>query len=166
MAISAKERQKRLERKARKKKPIKMNKAKAISLSERKAASYSTYPIHECLVPDGLFEIGIGNVIVSRGAPKGNIAVSVFVVDTFFLGDKLHPSSRALWPKMVTLSFLYSYNQRASNDSQGPVLVHPAHHVWKKSLCGLRLVKPPARRDMGQSTIWVICHPEALRRSI
>jgi len=87
MAISAKERQKKLERKA-KKKSIKMNKAKAISLSKRKAASYSTYTIHACRVPDGLFEIGIGNVIMSRRAPNGNIAVSAFLVDIFCLGIK------------------------------------------------------------------------------
>lgn len=87
MVISAKERQKKLERKAKKKKKsIKMT--RPISLSKRKAASYSTFPIHECLIPDGLFEIGIGNIIVSRRVPKGNIAVSVFIVDMFCLGVK------------------------------------------------------------------------------
>jgi hypothetical protein len=86
MAISAKERQKKLERKAKKKKSMKMN--RPISLSKRKVASYSTHPIHECLVPDGLFEVGIGNVIVSRRVPNGNIAVSVFLVDIFCLGVK------------------------------------------------------------------------------
>ena len=59
-----------------------------ISLLKSKAASYSNQPIYECLVPDGLFEIGLGNVIVSRKAPKGNIAVSAFVVDVFCLGVK------------------------------------------------------------------------------
>jgi len=28
-----------------------------------------------------------------------------------------------------------SYQQGASNDSQGSVLLHPPHHVWQKSLC-------------------------------
>ena len=65
-----------------------MNKAKAISLSKRKTADYSNYPIHECFVPDGLFEIGIGNVTVSMRALNDNIAVSVFFAHTFCLGDK------------------------------------------------------------------------------
>lgn len=86
MAISSKQRQKRLERKAKKKKSLKIN--RSISLSKRKAARYSTCPIHECLVPHGLFEIGIGNVMVSRKPPNGNIAVSVFLVDIFCLGVK------------------------------------------------------------------------------
>ena len=37
----------------------------------------------------------------------------------------------------TTLSFS-SYNKGASNDSQGSVLLHPAHHVWqeyRKEVC-------------------------------
>ena len=76
MAISAKQRQKRLERKAKKRKQLLAKKNMDISLSKSKVASYSNQPIYECLAPDGLFEIGLGNVIVSRKAPKGNNAVT------------------------------------------------------------------------------------------
>ena len=45
-------------------------------------------PIHECLVPDSLFDIGIGNVIVSRKMPNGFIGAAFFLVDVFCLGIK------------------------------------------------------------------------------
>ncbi len=45
-------------------------------------------PVHECLVPDNLFELGIGNVVVSRRLPGGDIALGVFLVDTQCLGVK------------------------------------------------------------------------------
>lgn len=88
MANTAKQRQKKLERKAKRKRHILAKKNKGISLAKSIAASYSNQPIYECLVPDGLFEIGIGNLIVSRKAQNDNIAVSVFVVDVFCLGVK------------------------------------------------------------------------------
>ena len=43
-------------------------------------------------------------------------------------------------------SFLFSYNQWTSNDSQGSVFLHPTYHVCLESLCGLRLREPTARR--------------------
>ena len=45
-------------------------------------------PIHECLVPDRLFDIGLGNVIVSRKMLNGFIGVTFFLVDVFCLGIK------------------------------------------------------------------------------
>ena len=45
-------------------------------------------PIHECLIPDSLFDIGIGNVIVSRKMPNGFIGAAFFLVDVFCLGIK------------------------------------------------------------------------------
>ena len=44
--------------------------------------------MYECLIPEELFEIGLGNVIVARKAPQGRIALSAFVVDVFCLGVK------------------------------------------------------------------------------
>jgi len=49
---------------------------------------YSQYPIHECLVPSTLFETGIGNIVVSRLLPGGEIGVCAFIVDVFCLGVK------------------------------------------------------------------------------
>jgi hypothetical protein len=45
-------------------------------------------PIHECLVPGELFEIGIGNVIFSRKVEEGGIVVAVFLLDVHCLGVK------------------------------------------------------------------------------
>jgi len=88
MAISSKQRQKKLERKRKKKKGLLAKKNKDISVSQSKAANYASLPIYECLVPDALFEIGIGNVIVSRRTPTGNITFGAFLVDVFCLGVK------------------------------------------------------------------------------
>src|SRR5437879_6588829 len=45
-------------------------------------------PVYECLVPENLFELGIGNVVFSRELPGGDIAVVVFLLDVFCLGVK------------------------------------------------------------------------------
>ncbi len=56
--------------------------------SARQIASAATAPIHECIVPGNLFEAGIGNIIVSRQLPNGQLAVAFFLVDVFCLGVK------------------------------------------------------------------------------
>lgn len=48
----------------------------------------SNAPIYECLVPEDLFESGIGQIIISRKLPNGNIAASFFLLDVFCLGIK------------------------------------------------------------------------------
>jgi hypothetical protein len=45
-------------------------------------------PIHECLVPDTLFEQGMGNLFFSRRMPDGRIALGMFLLDIFCLGVK------------------------------------------------------------------------------
>jgi hypothetical protein len=93
MAIDQKRRQKQLARKAAKRKRI---------LRERKASQRemditslrglihlaSNSPIHECLVPKGIFDLGLGEVVISRKMPDGQIAASIFLVDIFCLGVK------------------------------------------------------------------------------
>jgi hypothetical protein len=93
MSIDQKRRQKQLARKAAKRKKI---------LRERRASHggmdatsmkglihlASNSPIHECLVPKGIFDLGIGDVVISRRMPDGSIAVSIFLVDTYCLGVK------------------------------------------------------------------------------
>ncbi len=44
--------------------------------------------IHECLIPDNLFESGLGELVVTRRAPNGDIAMSAFVIDVYCLGVK------------------------------------------------------------------------------
>lgn len=46
------------------------------------------WPVRECLVPESLFELGIGNIVVSRTLPSGEIATAVFLLDVFCLGVK------------------------------------------------------------------------------
>jgi hypothetical protein len=45
-------------------------------------------PIHECLIPENLFELGIGHLVFSRRLPDGRIAFSMFLLDVFCLGVK------------------------------------------------------------------------------
>jgi len=87
MAINEQNKQKKLQQ--RKKKRKLLGKAVRTSLTSRhKALSYSHYPVHECLVPEGLFETGLGTVIWTRRTPHGSIAISAFIVDVFCLGVK------------------------------------------------------------------------------
>ena len=93
MAIDQKRRQKQLARKAAKRKRILAEKRasqRKMDISSLKGlirlASNSS--IHECLVPKGIFDVGIGDIVISRKMPDGEIAVSLFLVDTYCLGVK------------------------------------------------------------------------------
>jgi len=88
MALNAKQRQKKLEKKKKKRQQNLAKKSPGVVLSKHKALSYVNFPVLECLVPSGLFETGIGTVVVARQAPQGMIALSAFVVDVFCLGVK------------------------------------------------------------------------------
>ena len=93
MALDARKRQQKLAKKAAKRKALVTTKK---SLAEvggvvshgRQALPAASALIHECLIPDRLFEIGIGNVIVSRKMPNGFIGAVFFLVDVFCLGIK------------------------------------------------------------------------------
>ncbi|MBK1724468.1 hypothetical protein [Thiocystis violacea] len=87
MAANERQRQKKLEKKNKKRQIAKKAVASLLPAS-RKASAYVDFPIHECLVPSGLFETGIGSILVSRRLRNGDIAVSAFVLDTFCLGVK------------------------------------------------------------------------------
>jgi len=45
-------------------------------------------PVYECLLPRDLDEFGIGNAVIARELPSGEIAIVVFLVDIFCLGVK------------------------------------------------------------------------------
>jgi len=87
MAISEKQRQKKIAKKNKKRKLIKslLNSSNQQGLSP---SAYAKFPIHECFIPNTLFELGIGCVIVTRKTPDGLIALSSFVVDVYCLGVK------------------------------------------------------------------------------
>jgi len=68
MAVDQKRRKKRLaKKKAKRKAKAKESDIKRNILSHASQFGLlSTLPINECLMPKGLFETGIGNVVVSR----------------------------------------------------------------------------------------------------
>ena len=84
MAISEQQRQKKLAKKKQKRNVA----VKKITPSMTKAKPYANYPIHECLIPDNLFTSGLGELVVARRIPGGDIAMSAFVIDVFCLGVK------------------------------------------------------------------------------
>ncbi len=88
MAVCAKELRQTSTKKLNKKKALLKKKHNSIKLSCKKAAKCRQYPIHECLFPDGIFELGIGNLVISRALPNNRIAACVFTVDVFCLGVK------------------------------------------------------------------------------
>jgi len=95
MAISEHRRQKKLANKKKKRK-LPARSARDLLAAMPVASRYAQFPVHECLVPDALFESGMGSVIWARRTPEGMIATSVFLVDVFCLGVKdalVHVSS-------------------------------------------------------------------------
>ena len=93
MALDARKRQQKLAKKAAKRKAVLATKKPVGSAGSmvphgRHAMPAASAPIHECLVPDSLFDIGIGNVIVSRKMPNGFVGAAFFLVDVFCLGIK------------------------------------------------------------------------------
>ncbi|HUY32951.1 MAG TPA: hypothetical protein VMV69_09230 [Pirellulales bacterium] len=53
------------------------------------------WPITATLVPDGLWDVGLGQLVIARRTPAGQIACGVFLVDVFCLGVK-----NAFWKVM------------------------------------------------------------------
>lgn len=84
MAISEQQRQKKLAKKKQKRKDV----VKKPSSVMQKARSYANCPIHQCLIPENLFTIGAGELIVTRRTPQGALAMSAFAIDVFCLGVK------------------------------------------------------------------------------
>jgi hypothetical protein len=93
MALDARKHQQKLAKKAAKRKAVIATKKTLGEVSgtvshRRHAMPIADAPIHECLVPESLFDIGIGNVIVSRKMPNESIGAAFFLVDVFCLGIK------------------------------------------------------------------------------
>lgn len=87
MAITARQRQKKLEQK-NKKKALAKKALRELTQSKTRASFHAQYPIHECLVPDGLFQTGLASIFVARRVPDGTLAVSSFILDVYCLGVK------------------------------------------------------------------------------
>jgi hypothetical protein len=88
MVIDERRRQKKLARKAAKRKKAMVGKRMETFGKGDLVTFAAGMPIHECLIPRVLFDQGIGNVVISRRMPNGDIAVGFFLVDIYCLGVK------------------------------------------------------------------------------
>jgi hypothetical protein len=89
MSVDPRKRQKKLERRKAKQKAERRELAQRgpqtlASRLERMAVA----PILHCCVTDGLWETGIGQVVVSRQLSNGNVAFAAFLLDVYCLGVK------------------------------------------------------------------------------
>jgi hypothetical protein len=93
MAMDERRRQKKLARKAAKRKKSLAAKKTfhgggATGTLEKQVAFATGMPLHECLIPRGLFDMGIGNLVISRKMPNDHVGFAIFLVDVFCLGVK------------------------------------------------------------------------------
>jgi len=121
MTIDEKRRQKKLAKKAARRKARLASQKTAWSPGSRLSpAQAADYPIQDCLVPEQLFEVGLGQIILTRSLPSGDLAMAVFLLDVFCLGVK-----NALYTVIPTQD--YALQLRRIEDSGGPLeRVHPS----------------------------------------
>jgi hypothetical protein len=89
MAANDKRRQKKQERRnaKRKQRQCELVKERNRGLSDR-LRSTAAAPILDSLITDGFWEEGLGQAILSRQLPTGEVAVAVFLIDRYCLGAK------------------------------------------------------------------------------
>jgi hypothetical protein len=78
-------------RKAQRRKQVAAEKRRAGALEASLPARVlraTNAPIQHCLLTEGLFEIGMGTLILARGVTPDHLAVGSFLVDAFCLGIK------------------------------------------------------------------------------
>jgi hypothetical protein len=78
-------------RKAQRRKQVVAEKRRAEALEASLPARVlraTNAPIQHCLLTEGLFEIGMGTLILARGVTPDHLAVGSFLVDAFCLGIK------------------------------------------------------------------------------
>lgn len=92
MSNDDRKRQKKIEKKTAKRKALLAKRVdgagKMLLHDSPIVAGICRYPLYECIAPVQLFDMGIGNLLVSRKLPDDQIAVSIFLVDLFCLGVK------------------------------------------------------------------------------
>jgi len=93
MAGSQSQRLRRIAEKASRRKAIVAAKRKAEELmmsgrDPRQIADASQAPVRRCVMSEGLFDFGIGLVILARTLPSGQVGASFFLVDAWCLGVK------------------------------------------------------------------------------
>lgn len=83
----AKKKQKREEKKTAER-VADEHEALAIQALTQSMTALGRLPIHECLVPQGLFATGLGTVIITRKITEEEVVVGGFLLDVFCLGVK------------------------------------------------------------------------------
>ena len=87
MGIDPRKRARQLAKKAAKSAAARKQRARESEDMGRRNSLVANWPVHQSYVPENLFEMGLGNVLISRR--MGNqFAVGVFLVDTGCLGVK------------------------------------------------------------------------------
>jgi hypothetical protein len=111
MPTDPRKRQKKLERRAakRKSKHHVLVKEKNAGLPQRMADAAS-YPIVDCGVSDSLWDMGMGSVWLSRQLPNGSIAVAIFLLDRYCLGVK---------NALADITGRFTYESKYMNDLRG-----------------------------------------------
>jgi DNA-binding transcriptional regulator YbjK len=136
MALDEKRRQQKLAKKLANRKAKQAARKPLVSLgSQYTPAQAARFPVADCLVPTDLFQDGIGNVVLTRQLPNGELAVAVFLLDIYCLGVK-----DAFYRVVSTQEYTY-YRQQLEGSSLEQV--HPS--------CLRKLVKGAVQyaRDIG-----------------
>ena len=87
MVLDAKQRQKKLAKKAARRK-AQLSDKRASGSNKSSLIRAVGAPVHACFVPENLFTTGIGSLSFSRLLPTGEIALAMFLVDVYCLGVK------------------------------------------------------------------------------
>ena len=121
MAVNQRRRQKALEKKKSKRKAIKAARpslSKTLSIS-RDIALAAGAPVHECLIPETLFELGIGNIIIAKTMANRHIGMGVFLLDIYCLGIK-----NALYANLSSVE--YEEQKRQIGMEHALDIIHPS----------------------------------------
>ncbi|NYT46472.1 MAG: hypothetical protein H0A75_00925 [Candidatus Methanofishera endochildressiae] len=86
MALTEQQKQKKAKQKKQKRST--QSKSNSAHILLEKVTPHVENPFYECLIPNNLFEAGIGNILITRISDKGEVAVASFIVDVFCLGVK------------------------------------------------------------------------------
>jgi len=132
MAVDPKKRQKKLQRKAHKRKQKVGNKQKAQGKGLQ-PQKYVEYPVLECLMGESIDEVGMGSVLIARETPYAEVAVSAFVVDVWCLGVK-----EAFFTVMRKADYLSKLKPMLTK-------THEEH--------GIRVVEPACARKLLQGAV-------------
>lgn len=86
MALTEQQKQKKAKQKKQKRNA--QSHSNSAQLLLEKISPCLENPFYECLMPNNLFESGIGNILIARISPQGEVAVASFIVDVYCLGVK------------------------------------------------------------------------------